>query len=107
MKCRKAFTLIELLVVMAIIAILAAMLMPALQRAREAARRSSCLNNMKELGAGLAMFQNEHRGQLPEVHNLTWCWAFYDGNDDLSWELLYPGYVSSPALYWCPPDRLW
>ena len=107
MRTKRGFTLIELLVVMAIIAILAAMLMPALRRAREAARRTSCLNNLKELGVGLAQYEKDHR-QIPEEHNHIHCKAYaregWRNYHDYSWAMLYPGYVSAVALYWCPSD---
>ena len=57
---RRAFTLIELLVVIAIIAILIALLLPAVQQAREAARRSSCKNNLKQLGLALQNYHDTH-----------------------------------------------
>jgi len=64
-RCKSGFTLIELLVVITIIAILAALLLPALARARESANRAACSSNMKQLGMTFLMFAGEHNGQFP------------------------------------------
>jgi len=99
---KKGFTLIELLVVMAIIAILAALLMPALARAREAARRTQCLNNLKQFGGGLQVYMGDHDGRMPLNANL---WDNNSGGCDSLCQL-YPSYVSTAMLFLCPSDKV-
>lgn len=82
------FTLVELLVVIGIIAILAALLMPALNKAREKAQQTQCINQLKQINLGIEMYRNDNRSRFPY-------WT----------SRLYPDYIKNKKVFECPMDR--
>jgi prepilin-type N-terminal cleavage/methylation domain-containing protein/prepilin-type processing-associated H-X9-DG protein len=101
---RCGFTLVELLVVVGIIAVLIAMLMPALGRARETARRVNCMSNLRQLATAWLAYAQANKGQLVPAENNAAAWADAGNTDDaVVAGLLYP-WVPDPRVYRCPND---
>src|ERR1700733_7019176 len=128
---RGAFTLLELLVVIAIIAILAALIFPALSRAKMKGQSIACMNNLRQLSLGCKMYADENRGSLASswplgdsthpVNPYSWCpgWAStlpqnltygpapqFSATNEYALEqgVIWP-YVKSAAVYRCPADK--
>lgn len=92
----RAFTLVEVLVVIAVIAILVALLLPAINAARAAARRTQCMNNMRQIGVAITNFAGAHNGRFPRTH--------HDGNEQSWIYTVAPFMEEVDRVRICPDD---
>ena len=98
---RNKFTLIELLIVIAIIAILAAMLLPALNKARAKAHAASCISNLRNIGQAFTVYGNENQDVLPAYRSAT-------GADELNyWNGKLQAQLKTWKLFVCPAQKIW
>src|SRR5829696_218742 len=119
-RARRAFTLVELLVVIGIIAILIGILLPTVARARESARRASCLSNLRQVGMAMRFYAHDNRDQVPlgyrignKQFNSMVCsstqklvlfgWLFGAGGSGGAGST--GGYMKTPQVFFCPSDN--
>src|SRR5262245_50412308 len=119
LRSRGGFTLVELLVVIAIIGILVALLLPAIQSAREAARRAQCINHIKQIGIAIHQFHDTRKALPPsrvDCDHSTWAAEIWPYIEEGSVAAQYDpknGYYAQPvdvlqyqvAIYYCPTRR--
>jgi len=111
-RITKGFTLIELLVVIAIIAVLLAIIMPALRKVRETAKDTICKSNLKNIGLGVLMYLDDNDRKLPNYHSANG-FLWYDAggnllplsNSSAYWGIIYKPYLKETKIFGCPSLR--
>src|SRR5437899_1547692 len=98
-----AFTLVELLVVLAIIAILASLLLPAIARTKETGRSAGCLSNLHQLGIALQLYVQDNQNHLPKMYD--WSTNLILNTIGPSMVQVLSNYASSPNVFRCPSDN--
>jgi prepilin-type N-terminal cleavage/methylation domain-containing protein/prepilin-type processing-associated H-X9-DG protein len=93
---RRGFTLVELLVVIGILAVLVALLLPALSAARRKAQGAACQSNLRQLGLAIALYTQDHDGVMPMA------WTFDAPPLPYTWRVAVSRYVQNPQLFVCP-----
>jgi prepilin-type N-terminal cleavage/methylation domain-containing protein/prepilin-type processing-associated H-X9-DG protein len=112
-RIRNAFTLVELLVVIGVIAVLIALLMPALSKVRRQAQQVACMSNMRQVATALLAYAHAHKGWFPAPANNTRQqpedWVYWQPGRDLNESRIFPYLGASPAVLRCPagpPERV-
>lgn len=99
-KGKKCFTLVELLVVIAVIAILAGLLLPALSKAKQKALSVSCMNNLKQIGLGISLYLDENNGVFISCYNTTGLWFYPNSTSSTGLETYIPS-----SVVVCPANK--
>lgn len=100
----RGFTLIELLVVVVILGVLFALLFPVIGRANEAGKRTTCMNNLHQIGMALQMYADDHDGIFPLLDPADWV-ANKNSSYNHLFAALYPNYINEFKIFACPSDE--